>query len=71
MAAAEGYVHFLFCDCFVTYRSEDKTLGDSFCMFVSSVCDSILLGFGSYKAHSFPTQRAFLSLGETVIKPVY
>lgn len=55
----------------ITYKSEDKTLGACFSMFVSSVCDSTLLGFGSKKAHFFPTQRAFLSLGETVIKPVY
>lgn len=55
----------------ITYKSEAKPLGVYFCMFLSSVCDSTRLDFGSFKVHSFTTQRAILSLDETVIKPVY
>lgn len=51
------------------YKSVAKPLGDNLCMFYP-VCDSTPLGFGSFKVHSFTTQRTILSLDETVIKSV-
>lgn len=53
----------------ITYKSEAKPLGVYFCMFYP-VCDKTPLGLGSFRVHSFTTQRVVLSLDETVFKPV-